>query len=372
MQGNAKSRRRRWPGWSDDSILKGMAEKPIAALDYLASPGKYPPRPVSAVFGGEEFLRRQAILCLRAAVLGGDDGDFSLTSFEGRGTLFRDVHEVLSTVAMFGGGKRLAMVEYADDFVTRYRTQLEDYVARPSRTGVLVLDLESLPSNTRLYKAIAAEGLLVDCNAPAPARLGKWLASWAKQHHAAELSPAAADALVELIGPELGLLDQELAKLALMTGKDHKITPEMVSRSVGGWRTKTTWDMLEAALDGKTQEAMLQLDRLLASGEQPIAILGQISASLRRFAAATRLILQAEAARRRPNLRAAHRADGCPPVCAAKGRAATTSAGPASRGTNLSLAIAGRPRSEGREHDATAIDPRTVGRPSGRHSGHPR
>ena len=294
-----------WPLGDRHHILRDMAEKPIAALDYLANPGKHPPRPVCAVFGGEAFLRRQAILCLRAAVLGGDDGDFSLTAFEGRGTPFRDVHEVLSTVAMFGGGKRLAVVEDADDFVTRYRTQLEDYVARPSRSGVLVLDLDSLPSNTRLYKSIAAEGLLVDCGAPAPARLNKWLGSWAKQHHGAELSPAAAETLVELIGPELGLLDQELAKLALLAGKDRKITPELVGRSVGGWRTKTTWEMLDAALDGKTQEAMLQLDRLLASGEQPIGILGQISASLRRFAAATRLVLQAEAARRRPNLREA-------------------------------------------------------------------
>ena len=227
-----------------------MAEKPTTALDYLAKPEKYPPRPVCAVFGDESFLRRQAILCLRAAVLGGDDGDFSLTTFEGRGTLFRDVHEVLSTVAMFGGGKRLAVVEDADDFVTRYRPQLEDYVARPSRSGVLVLDLDSLPSNTRLYKSIAADGLLIDCNAPAPARLSKWLADWAKQHHRVQLSPAAAEMLVELIGPELGLLDQELAKLALMAGDDRKITPELVGRSVGGWRTKTTWEMLDAALDG--------------------------------------------------------------------------------------------------------------------------
>jgi DNA polymerase-3 subunit delta len=57
--------------------------------------------------------------------------------------------------------------------------------------------------------------------------------------------------------------------------------------------------MLDAALDGKLPEAMRQLDRLLASGEQPVGILGQISASLRRFAAATRLVLQAEAAGRR-------------------------------------------------------------------------
>ena len=146
----------------------GMAGKPIPALDYLAQPEKHPPQPVCAVFGDESFLRRQAILCLRAAVLGGDDGDFSLSSFEGRGTLFRDVYEVLSTVAMFGGGRRLAVVEDADDFVTRYRPQLEDYVARPSRSGVLVLDLDSLPSNTRLYKSIAAEGLLIDCGGPGP------------------------------------------------------------------------------------------------------------------------------------------------------------------------------------------------------------
>ena len=60
-----------------------MAEKPIPALDYLAQPEKHPPRPVCAVFGDEAFLRRQAILGLRAAVLGGDDGDFSLTDLRG-------------------------------------------------------------------------------------------------------------------------------------------------------------------------------------------------------------------------------------------------------------------------------------------------
>ncbi|MEN6459286.1 MAG: DNA polymerase III subunit delta [Thermoguttaceae bacterium] len=280
-----------------------MAEKPIAALDYLAKPEKFPPRLVCGVFGDELFLRRQVVLGLREAVLGGSDAEFSLTSFEGRGATLSDVLDELSTVAMFGGGRRLTIVEEADPFVSRYRAELEDYVARPRSTGVLVLDLDSLPSNTRLYKSLGVDGLLIDCNAPTPARLTKWLADWVKQHHNAQLSPAAADLLVETIGAELGLLEQELAKLALLAGDDRKITPEMVGQSVGGWRAKTTWEMLDAALDGRVQEAMLQLDRLLASGEQPVGLLGQISASLRRFAAATRLILQAEATHRRPNLR---------------------------------------------------------------------
>ena len=74
---------------------------------------------------------------------------------------------------------------------------------------------------------------------------------------------------------------------------------------VGTWRSRTAWDMLDAALAGNVREALGQLDRLLLAGEVPISILGQIAASLRRFAAATRLILQAEAAGRRVDLRGA-------------------------------------------------------------------
>ena len=48
----------------------------------------------------------------------------------------------------------------------------------------------------------------------------------------------------------------------------------------GGWRTKTAWDLLDAALDGQTAEALVQLDRLLLAGEAPIALLGQVAATL--------------------------------------------------------------------------------------------
>ena len=314
-----------------------MAVKPLHALEYLAHPEKHPPRPVCVVYGDEAFLRRQAILKLREAVLGGEEGDFSFMSVEGDKAEWRDVQEDLSTVAMFGGGRRLVLVEQGisrrrvspasqgdkpsdadakqggpikeaddeetgdkrtNDFVSRFRNELEDYVAKPSRTGVLVLEATTFPATTRLYKSVAAEGLAIDCATPAEARLQKWLVDWAKKFHRTDLSPAASEALVEIIGPELGLLDQELAKLALTAGKE-AITPEMVKKYAGGWRAKKTWDMLDAALDGNIGEAMQQLDRLLGSGEHPIGILAQISASLRRFAAATRLVLLAEARGRR-------------------------------------------------------------------------
>lgn len=289
----------------------------LHAIDYLATPDKHPPRPVCVAFGDEAFLKRQVLTRLRQDVLG-EEGELSFAAFEGSNTLLRDVMAELSIVAMFGLGKRLVVVEEADDFVSRYRAELEDYVAKPKSTGVLVLDVKSWPATTRLYKAVAADGLMIDCGSPTSAALTKWVGAWAKQAHNVQLASGAADMLVELVGPELGLLDQELAKLALSAGPDRKVTTELVHQMVGSWRAKTAWDMLDAALDGHVAQAMTHLDRLLLAGENPIAILGQISASLRRFAAATQLIYQAEAAGRRIALRDALQQAGVKPFVLAK------------------------------------------------------
>jgi len=61
--------------------------------------------------------------------------------------------------------------------------------------------------------------------------------------------------------------------------------------------------LIDAAADGDAGEALKQLDRLLQAGEHPVALFGQISWSLRRFAAATRVYQEAERARRRILLR---------------------------------------------------------------------
>lgn len=276
---------------------------PVLAVNYLAAAEKHPPRPVCVLFGDEPFLKRQAIARLRQEVLGGGDGEFSFAVFPGQSVLLRDVVDELATLAMFGSDKRLVLVEDADDFVTKYRGQLEDYAAKPCSGGVLVLEVRSWPANTRLAKALAADGLTIDCSALTEKNLTKWLVLWARQTHSVQLALSAADLLVEMVGPELGLLDQELSKLALVAAPGGKITPEHIGQFVGTWRAKTTWKMLDAVLDGNAQVALVELDRLLLAGEEPIAILAQISSSLRRFAAATRVILSAETAGRKTSLR---------------------------------------------------------------------
>ncbi len=292
--------------------------KPVSALDYLARPGKYPTGAVTVLFGDEGFLKRHALGRLKEQVLAGDDAEFSVTLFDGRTAVLLDVLDALSTRALFGGGQHLVIVEDADEFVSQNRPALEAYVAKPRSGSVLVMDVKLWPSTTRLAKALSASGLQIECKFPPPARLLKWLGSWSQSHHHATLEPSAAEMLLETVEADLGLLDGELAKLAAVAGPDGTITPELVRQSVGGWRAQTAWQMLDEALAGDTRAALVQLDRLLLSGEVPIALLAQISSSLRRFAAATRLIEQAEQARRRITLRDALAGAGIKPFLLGK------------------------------------------------------
>jgi DNA polymerase-3 subunit delta len=136
-------------------------------------------------------------------------------------------------------------------------------------------------------------------------RIASWLIDWARTRHQAQLTKTAATVLLERIGPEFGLLDQELAKLALYAGTAGQITDELVREVGGGWRAQTAWEVIGAALAGQGAEALRQLDRLLQAGEAPLAMFGPISWSLRRFAAATRIIQRAERSGQRLALPAA-------------------------------------------------------------------
>jgi DNA polymerase-3 subunit delta len=169
-------------------------------------------------------------------------------------------------------------------------------------------------ANTRLYKAVDQSGLQIDCRPPQKggksrdideAAIKKWIIAWARSQHGLTLSADAAQQLLDLAGPVFGVLDQNLAKLALLIPAGTKATAEQVQEIVGGWRSKSVWELVDAAAAGETAEALTQLDRLLHAGEHPLALVGSLSWSLRRYAAATRIFQQAERTGRKIALREA-------------------------------------------------------------------
>ncbi|HKI32939.1 MAG TPA: DNA polymerase III subunit delta [Gemmataceae bacterium] len=259
------------------------------SLAFLERPRKGKPQPVYVLAGDEDFLKRQVARALRLSILGDGDG-FGYSSHAGDKAVWSAVHDELHTLP-FLGGHRLVVVEGADPFVTRNRAALEKYVAEPSSSGVLVLHVNSWPATTKLAKLIDSNGTLV-CKAPAAARLPEWCVRWCLAQQGKQLAAPAAQLLVELIGPEMGLLDQELAKLAAYAGEAARIDSADVDKLVGQSRAEEVWTIFDAIAAGKGGEALAVLDRLFDQGQAPQAILGAFSYQMRLLARAGRLHTQ--------------------------------------------------------------------------------
>jgi DNA polymerase-3 subunit delta len=257
------------------------------SLTFLERPPKGELRPVYALHGDEDFLKRQVLEALREHILGSEDNAFGLSAHEGDKADFATVRAELETLP-FLSRRRLVIIDKADPFVTRHRAALEKYVANPSATGVLVLDVASWPSNTKLAKALGADATIT-CKALPAHRLPDWCIHRAESAHGKQLVAAAAGLLVDLVGAEMGQLDQELAKLAVYVGDVKRINAEDVDKLVGHSRTEKVWDIFDAIGNGKVGDALALLDRLFEQGEEPLRLLGALSSHLRPLAQAYRL-----------------------------------------------------------------------------------
>jgi DNA polymerase III subunit delta len=257
------------------------------ALAFLDSTAKAPPRPVYVLAGDEDFLKRQVLTKLKELVLGGGDESFGLSTYPGDKTEFATVRDDLDTLP-FLGGRRLIAVEAADPFVTRYRANLEKYVGQPSATGVLVLEVKTWPANTKLAKLVP-EATTLTCKSPPVYRLPQWCVQWAASRHGKQLAMPAAQLLVDLVGGEMGQLDQELAKLATYVGAAKKIDVAEVDVLVGRGHSASAFKIFDAIGANKPAEALAILDSLFDQGEEPIRILAAFSMQLRRLAQAARL-----------------------------------------------------------------------------------
>ncbi|MEC9094925.1 MAG: DNA polymerase III subunit delta [Planctomycetota bacterium] len=262
----------------------------VHAFDFLDSNDTIESR-IIVLFGEETFLKSHVSTKIRDTLLQGKDSQINFVKLTGNQVQFKDIYDELDTVSLFGGGQpRVVFVDDADAFVSDNRSELEDYVAAPSNNGILVLDVGQWRSNTRLYKAIDQLAMQIDCRAPMRGKsidqkkIAKWISSWGKQNHHVKIKPRVSEHLIDLAGAELGVLDQNLAKLALFFEEQTEITEDDINEHIGGWQAKTIWDLIDSAIAGHPGRAISQLDKLLQNGEVPIALYGQIGWSLRRYA----------------------------------------------------------------------------------------
>ena len=136
------------------------------ALDWLrAGPGQ-PIQPVYAVHGDDSYLIRESIRAVAAAVLPDEDREAGVSRFAGPSVPLATVLDEVCTLPFFSR-RRLVIVEDADPFVSKHRKDLEAYVAHPSQSGSLLLQVKQWPPKTILAQLVEKGGLAIDATSRA-------------------------------------------------------------------------------------------------------------------------------------------------------------------------------------------------------------
>jgi DNA polymerase III delta subunit len=212
-------------------------------------------KPVYALIGADTLLAQEALSEILSQIPAGAQR----VDADGETAQLSEILDELRSFALFGNGK-VVVIRSAEEFITRFRAQLEDYVVEPSSSAVLILRLSSLPSNQRIYKAIAKVGTIRNCEPPKD--LTRWITQRAAGTHKLGISVDAAGLLADLIGSDLGRIDNEMAKLAL-SAQGGKITVEDVTGSVAFQREREMWDLTNALAAGNAQEALRRWRQLV-------------------------------------------------------------------------------------------------------------
>src|SRR3954468_21005333 len=135
-------------------------------------------KPVYALVGSDAFLQTQKLREILQIL----PKDAARIDVDGERAELADVLDELRSFAMFGGGK-VVVVSNGDEFITRFREQLETYCDHPADSAVLVLRVNSLPKNQRIYKSIAKAGQVLECAPPSDREIVSWIIGRAKSEH---------------------------------------------------------------------------------------------------------------------------------------------------------------------------------------------
>lgn len=231
----------------------------------------------------DPFLRDEAIDLLTAAHLEGGSPDFDLDQISGDDADAATLASLMETPPLLSE-YRVVVIRGAQGLIPSARKTVEEAVRRSVPGRVLIVAAE-IPrgSKAKFYGVLRENCRTVALSAPRPSELPGWLVKRARLRHDVELEIDAAQLLSAGIGKRLGVLAQELEKLATYVGSGARIDVEAVRTSVSALPQVDRWGWVDQVAERRIEEAVADLPALLDSGESAVALIASLSESLLRL-----------------------------------------------------------------------------------------
>lgn len=254
-------------------------------------------RPVYVVTGSEGFLRYQVTSALRAAGLRGGPPGFNHDKFFAQESDGETVVAAARTAPMMAARRvvEVAGVERWDsgkgDKGGAALDRLAAYLADPCPHTLMLITATKINGSRKVMRAAKKGGILVVCESPKRGQLPAWIVAAAKRRGHG-LAVGVADALAELVGPDLGPVDDAVERLSLYVGPGAVIDEDALAAVVTRLRQDDVWVLVDALGSRNTGRALEALGDAFDARDAALPMLGAIAWRVRqlvKFEAALRV-----------------------------------------------------------------------------------
>ena len=242
------------------------------------------------VLTGEDLFRKQEIIKKITALVQPDDFNFYSNNTEKA-----DLGEalVLANTAPVFADRRLVILTGIEKLRKDPKEAVIRYLENPLDTTIFIVthnDSKKFKTEKALAAAAAENGELVNFDELKRDDLAMWVRERMKEN-GLNAEYDAVETLCEAVGADLNALAQEIEKLALYTAdrENKNISKEDVLACVGFSKEENPFDLSNAILYLNKKKAVTLTEKLLDSGEEPVAVLSKISYPILKMARIKRM-----------------------------------------------------------------------------------
>ncbi|MDR6300920.1 DNA polymerase III subunit delta [Mesonia maritima] len=243
-------------------------------------------KPIYFLMGDEPYYIDNIASYIENNVLSEEEKGFNQTILYGRDVSIDDIASSAKRFPMMADYQVIIVKEAQD--LSRSIEKLVSYAENPQPTTILVFcyKYKKIDKRKKLYKALKKTGILFESKPLYENQVPDWIK---KNLHSKgyTISPKAAHLLVEFLGTDLGKINNELEKLALILPKNTQITPNIIEENIGISKDFNNFE-LQKALGAKDFQKAYRITNYFAQNPKDNSILVTIPILFRYFS----LVLQ--------------------------------------------------------------------------------
>ena len=232
--------------------------------------------PIYFLFGEDSFTINNVIKIIEKKIIPLVTADFDIESI----TLTKDssISQFIDLAYSFpfGNGKKLITVKNFE--AINDKNLFLNYINDPAEFTVLIIAQysKSAPLNQEPYKSLFAKNYIFEAREMKANELSEWMYKKAKVEKL-NLSQAAGQLLLEMVGDSKAVLEMQLIKIATYSKPGDEITPEIIKSLAEITKEYSIFDLQNALGNGNKALAIEYAFNLIDSGNKMIAIIAMLT-----------------------------------------------------------------------------------------------